>query len=72
MAFIVNAKIDFAEILQPTLLKLKERIQQEMKEHADRIIVEEMAKFSVDLAKIVSFQDFRDQIVITLKKEMPK
>jgi hypothetical protein len=70
MSFSINTTIDFEKLLEPMMIVLRKRIRETMEKHAADIVTEEMAKFAIELSKVVSFQDFRDHIVITVKKEI--
>lgn len=65
-----NPDIRLDDILAPALEKIKEKVRQELENRASEIIVEEIAKFTIELASLIHVQDIGKELVITIRKEI--
>jgi hypothetical protein len=66
--FTANVSLD--GVLEEALQKIRMEMQKALEKQAGKIIAEEVAKFSLNVAQLMSVHENTSHIVITIKKEI--
>jgi hypothetical protein len=66
----MNINLELDKFLEPSLITIKTRLQEELNKHALRIVEEEVSKWALSLTQYMSWERIGNSLVITVRKEL--